>query len=130
MEPGLLALGDGLLYQMTVFIFFGSLENERWVSGGVLRLVGLHRFEIAGVGNHAREAFELFQLSCAHVEDEVGRIDPGGEGKERKGEWRLWNLRAGVARSSGGGMLGGNDDFMDEMADGFWLGSGGDGCGG
>jgi hypothetical protein len=45
-----------------VFVFLGGLEDEGGVGGGVLRLVGLHGLEVAGVGDDGGVLLELFEL--------------------------------------------------------------------
>ena len=59
---GAFVIRDGLVHQRLVFRLLRCGENERWIRGGVLRLVSAHGFEIAGVGDHDGVLFELIEL--------------------------------------------------------------------
>ncbi len=65
--PVALSLGDRLLDEMAVFRFAGGLEDERRVGRRVLRLVGFHRLEVAGIGDDGGELLQLIELVHAHV---------------------------------------------------------------
>ena len=45
-----------------VFGLLYRFENQRWVSGGILRLVGAELLEVAGVGDHDGVLFECVEL--------------------------------------------------------------------
>ena len=61
-EGGGFAVGDGFFDEGLVFVFLGGLEDEGGVGGGVLGFVGLHGFEVSGVGDDGRVLFELVEL--------------------------------------------------------------------
>ena len=81
-DAGGLHFVHGLFDEVLVFRFGGGLEDERGVGRRVLRLVGFHRLEIAGVGDDGRRLLQLVELVHAHVVNDV--IARGPAWKDRK----------------------------------------------
>ena len=53
---------NGLVHQVLVFRLQGCGENERGIRGRILRLVGAHGFEVAGVRHDDGVLLELVEL--------------------------------------------------------------------
>ena len=52
----------GLFQQVTVIILLHGFQDQRWIGGRVLRRIGVHCLEVAGVGDDGGELLELFEL--------------------------------------------------------------------
>ena len=65
-EAAVFAISDGFVHEVRVFGLRCGREDERGIRGRVLRLVGLHGLEVAGVCDDLGELLELVELS-GHV---------------------------------------------------------------
>ena len=51
------------LHEVPVVVLGGRLEDQRWIGGGILRLILPHGPEITGVRHHGRELLQLIELA-------------------------------------------------------------------
>ena len=61
-KPAVFAIGHGLLHEVRVLGLRGGCQNQRRIRRRILRLVSLHGFEIARIGDDFGELLELIEL--------------------------------------------------------------------
>jgi hypothetical protein len=55
-------IARNLFHDRAIFILLHSLQDQRWIGGGILRCKGLDRLEVAGVGDDGGVLLQLFEL--------------------------------------------------------------------
>ena len=67
-------LGHGLRQQRCIFGLLHRLQNQRWIGGGILRLVLRQLMKVACIGHHGGVLLEVFEL--VHKKGLSSRLQP------------------------------------------------------